>query len=137
MFNVLDPGAFTNGITAAPTDSIGDLAVSLDNVIDLGGTPYITTADTLATDLLPLLDITSLFSGVTTGIDSLLTDLANLPDLSTMLTDLGSVLTDLSNLPTATDIADDVVTALTGPTGVLTTIESDITNLPSRNCSAT
>ena len=131
LFNVLDPGAFTNGITAAPTDSIGDLAVSLDNVIDLGGTPYITTADTFATDLLPLLDITSLFSGVTTGIDSLLTDLANLPDLTTVLSDLGSVLTDLSNLPTATDIADDVVSALTGPSGVLTTIESDITNLPS------
>ena len=131
LVNVLDPGAFTNGITAAPTDSVGDLAVSLDNVIDLGGTPYITEADTLATDLLPLLDITSLFSGVTTGIDSLLTDLANLPDLSTILSDLGSVLTDLGNLPTATDIADDVVAALTGPSGVLTTIESDITNLPS------
>ncbi len=29
LVNVLDPGAFTNGITAAPTDSIGDLAVSL------------------------------------------------------------------------------------------------------------
>jgi hypothetical protein len=128
LFNVLDPGAFTNGITAAPTDSIGDLAVSLDNVIDLGGTPYITTADTFATDLLPLLDITSLFSGVTTGIDSLLTDLANLPDLSTIETDLGSVLTDLSNLPTATDIADDVVAALSG---TFTTIESDINNLPS------
>jgi hypothetical protein len=131
LFNVLDPGAFTNGITAAPTDSIGDLAVSLDNVIDLGGTPYITTADTFATDLLPLLDITSLFSGVTTTLDGLLTDLANLPDLSMILSDLGGVLTDLSNLPTATDIADDVVSALTGPTGVLTTIESDITNLPS------
>jgi hypothetical protein len=131
LFNVLDPGAFTNGITAAPTDSIGDLAVSLDNVIDLGGTPYITGADTLATDLLPLLDITSLFSGVTTTLDGLLTDLANLPDLSTVLSDLGSVLTDLSTLPTATDIADDVVSALTGPSGVLTTIESDITNLPS------
>jgi hypothetical protein len=124
LINVLDPDAFTNGITAAPTDSLGDLAVSLDQVIDLGGTPYITGADTLATDLLPLLDITSLFSGLTTGIDSLLTDLANLPDLSTILTDLG-------NLPTATDIADDVISALTGPSGVLTTIESDITNVPS------
>jgi hypothetical protein len=127
LFNALDPDAFTNGITAAPTDSIGDLAVSLDNVIDLGGTPYITFADTLATDLLPLLDITSLFSGLTTGIDSLLTDLTNLPDLSTILTDLGSLLT---NLPTASDIATDVVNLLTGPSGVLTTIESDITNIP-------
>ena len=131
LFNVLDPGAFTNGITAAPTDSIGDLAVSLDNVIDLGGTPYITTADTFATDLLPLLDITSLFSGVTTGIDSLLTDLANLPDLTTVLSDLSSVLTELGSLPTATDIADDVISALTGTNGALTTIETDITNLPS------
>lgn len=122
LFNVLDPDAFANGITAAPTDSIGDLAVSLDQVIDLGGTPYITAADTLAADLLPLLDITSLFSGVTTGIDSLLTDLANLPDLSTILTDLG-------NLPTATDIANDVVGALTGADGALTTIEADLTSL--------
>ena len=130
LFNALDPGAFTNGITAAPTDSIGDLAVSLDNVIDLGGTPYITFADTLATDLLPLLDITSLFSGLTTGIDGLLSDLSNLPDLSTVLSDLGTVLTDLGNLPTATDIATDVVNLLTGPSGVLTTIESDITNIP-------
>jgi hypothetical protein len=131
LFNVLDPGAFTNGISATPTDSIGDLAVSLDNVIDLGGTPYITTADTLATDLLPLLDITSLFSGVTTTLDGLLADLANLPDLSTVLSDLSSVLTDLGNLPTATDIANDVVSALTGANGVLTTIETDITDLPS------
>ncbi|MGA8331939.1 MAG: hypothetical protein WB777_21985 [Mycobacterium sp.] len=129
LFNVLDPDAFSNGITAAPTDSIGDLAVSLDQVVDLGGTPYITAADTLAADLLPLLDITSLFSGVTTGIDSLLTDLANLPDLSSILTDLGTVLTDLGNLPTATDIANDVVSALTGSNGALTTIETDLTSL--------
>jgi hypothetical protein len=138
LVNVLDPGAFANGITAAPTDSIGDLAVSLDQVIDLGGTPYITTADTLATDLLPLLDITSLFSGVTTTLDGLLSDLANLPDLSTVLTDLGNVLTDLGNLPTATDIANDVVSALTGADGALTlitgdlgTITTDLTTLPS------
>lgn len=126
LVNVLDPGAFANGITAAPTDSIGQLAVSLDQVIDLGGTPYITTADTLATDLLPLLDITSLFSGVTTTLDGLLSDLANLPDLSTVLSDLGTVLTDLSSLPTATDIANDVVSALTGADGALTTITGDL-----------
>jgi hypothetical protein len=130
VINVLDPDAFTNGISAAPTDSLGDLAVSLDDVIDLGGTPYITGADNLATDLLPLLDITSLFSGVTTSLDTLLGDLANLPDLSTILSDLGSVLTDLGNLPTATDIANDVVSALTGTNGVLTAIEADINNLP-------
>ena len=41
------------------------------------------------------------------------------------------MLTDLSNLPTATDIANDVVAALTGPGGALTTIETDLTNLPS------
>ncbi len=64
-----------------------------------------------------MLDITSLFSGVTTTLDGLLSDLANLPDLSTVLTDLGNVLTDLGNLPTATDIANDVVNLLTGPSG--------------------
>ena len=126
VINVLDPGAFTGGLAAAPTDSLGALAISLDDVIDLGGTPYITAADNLATDILPLLDIASLFSGVTTGIDSLLTDLANLPDLSTVLSDLGTVLTDLGNLPTATDIANDVVSALTGAGGVLTTITGDL-----------
>jgi hypothetical protein len=126
LINVLDPGAFTNGISAAPTDSIGDLAVSLDQVIDLGGTPYITAADNLATDLLPLLDIASLFSGATTSLDTLLSDLANLPNLSTVLSDLGTVLTDLSNLPTATDIANDVVSALTGTDGALTTITGDL-----------
>jgi hypothetical protein len=131
VINVLDPGAFTNGITAAPTDSLGDLAVSLDGVIDLGGTPWITGADNLATDLLPLLDIASLFSGVTTSLDTLLTDLAKLPDLSTILTDLGTVITDLSNLPTATDIADDVVNALTGSTGALTTITTDLGTISS------
>jgi hypothetical protein len=130
LINVLDPGAFTNGITAAPTDSLGDLAVSLDQIVDLGGTPWITAADNLATDLLPLLDITSLFSGVTTSLDSLLSDLANLPDLSTILSDLGNVLTDLGNLPTATDIANDVVSALTGTDGVLTAIETELGNLP-------
>jgi hypothetical protein len=130
LVNVLDPGAFANGITAAPTDSIGQLAVSLDQVIDLGGTPFITTADTLATDLLPLLDITSLFSGVTTSLDGLLSDLSNLPDLSAVLSDLGTVLTELGNLPTATDIANDVVSALTGANGVLTTISTDLTTLP-------
>lgn len=127
VFNALDPGAFTNGIAEAPTDTIGQLAVSLDNIVDLGGTPYITTADNLATDLLPLLDITSLLSGVTTSLDSLLTDLANLPDLSMILTDLGNVLTDLGNLPTATDIANDVVSDLSS---TFTTIETDLTNLP-------
>ena len=131
LFNVLDPGAFTDGISATPTDTIGDLAVSLDNVIDLGGAPYITTADTLATDILPLLDITSLFSGVTTSLDGLLSDLASLPDLTTVLSDLSSVLTELGSLPTANDIADDVISALTGTNGALTTIETDITNLPS------
>jgi hypothetical protein len=134
LFNALDPGAFTNGITAAPTDSIGDLAVSLDNVIDLGGTPYITFADTLATDLLPLLDITSLFSGLTTGIDSLLTDLTNLPDLSTILTDLGSLLT---NLPTASDIATDVLNLLTGPGDPLAVIETDLGSLLSTDTTIT
>jgi hypothetical protein len=129
LINVLDPGAFTNGITAAPTDSLGDLAVSLDQVIDLGGTPYITAADNLATDLLPLLDIASLFSGATTSLDTLLSDLADLPNLSTVLSDLGTVLTDLSNLPTATDIADDVVNALTGTDGALTTITTDLTTI--------
>jgi hypothetical protein len=126
VFNVLDPDAFTNGISSAPTDSLGDLAVSLDQVIDLGGAPYITAADNLATDILPLLDITSLFSGVDTSIDTLLSDLANLPDLSSVLSDLGTVLTDLGNLPTATDIADDVVGALTGADGALTGITSDL-----------
>jgi hypothetical protein len=134
LFNALDPGAFTNGITAAPTDSIGDLAVSLDNVIDLGGTPYITFADTLATDLLPLLDITSLFSGLTTGIGSLLTDLTNLPDLSTILTDLGSLLT---NLPTASDIATDVLNLLTGPGDPLAVIETDLGSLLSTDTTIT
>jgi hypothetical protein len=129
LINVLDPGAFTNGISAAPTDSIGDLAVSLDQVIDLGGTPYITAADNLATDLLPLLDIASLFGGATTTLDTLLSDLANLPNLSTVLTDLGTVLTDLSNLPTATDIANDVISALTGTDGALTTITTDLTTI--------
>lgn len=124
LVNALDPGAFANGISASPTDSIGDLAVSLDSIIDLGGTPYITTADNLATDLLPLLDITGLLSGVTTSIDSLLTDLANLPDLSSLLSELG-------NLPTATDIANALVSALTGAGGALTTIETDLTGLPS------
>jgi hypothetical protein len=131
LINVLDPGAFTNGISAAPTDSLGDLAVSLDQVIDLGGTPYITAADNLATDLLPLLDIASLFSGATTSLDTLLSDLANLPNLSTILTDLGTVLSDLSNLPTATDIANDVVNALTGTDGALTAITNDLATISS------
>jgi hypothetical protein len=124
VINVLDPGAFTNGISATPTDALGDLAVSLDNLIDPLGAPYITAADNLATDLLPLLDITNLFSGVTTALGGLLTDLTNLPDLTTLLNELG-------NLPTATDIANDVVTALTGADGALTTIETDLTGLPS------
>jgi hypothetical protein len=119
LINVLDPGAFANGISATPTDSLGDLAVSLDQVIDLGGTPYITAADNLATDLLPLLDITSVFGGVTTALNNLLSDLTGLPDLSTLLSELG-------NLPTATDIANDVVSALTGADGALTTITGDL-----------
>jgi hypothetical protein len=131
LINVLDPDAFTGGISATPTDALGDLAVSLDSVIDSLGTPYITAADNLATDLLPLLDITSLFSGVTTSLDSLLTALTNLPDLTTLLSELG-------NLPTATDIANAVVSALTGAGGALTTItgdlgtiSTDLTGLPS------
>lgn len=124
VINVLDPGAFTNGIAATPTDALGTLAVSLDNLIDPLGAPYITAADNLATDLLPLLDITNLFSGITTSLGGLLTDLTNLPDLTTLLSELG-------NLPTATDIANAVVTALTGAGGALTTIETDLTGLPS------
>ena len=124
VINVLDPGAFTNGIAATPTDALGTLAVSADSLIDELGTPYITAADNLATDLLPLLDITNLFSGITTSLSGLLTDLTNLPDLSTLLSELG-------NLPTATDIANAVVTALTGADGALTTIETDLTGLPS------
>ena len=124
VINVLDPGAFTNGIAATPTDALGTLAVSLDNLIDPLGAPYITAADNLATDLLPLLDITNLFSGITTSLGGLLTDLTNLPDLTTLLSELG-------NLPTATDIANAVVTALTGADGALTTIETDLTGLPS------
>ena len=130
VINVLDPGAFTSGISATPTDSLGDLAVSLDQVIDLGGTPYITAFDNLATDLLPLLDITSLFNGVTTALDGLLTGLTNLPNLSSLLSELGTVLTALGNLPTATAIATDVVNALTGAGGVLTTISTDLSSLP-------
>jgi hypothetical protein len=121
LVSAIDPGAFTNGISSTATDSLGQLAVSIDSLIDLGGAPYITGADNLATDLLPLLDVTGLFSGLTTSLDGLLGDLGNLGNLSTLL----------SNLPTATDIANDVVSALTGPGGVLTTIESDITGLPS------
>ena len=49
VINVLDPGAFTNGISATPTDALGTLAVSLDNLIDPLGAPYITAADNLAT----------------------------------------------------------------------------------------
>ncbi len=124
LANAIDPGAFTNGISAPATDSLGQLAVSVDQLIDLGGTPYITGADNLATDLLPLLDVTGLLSGVTTSLDGLLADLTNLPDLSTLLSELG-------NLPTATDIANDVVSALTGAGGALTTIETDLNTLPS------
>jgi hypothetical protein len=131
LINVLDPDAFANGISATPTDSLGDLAVSLDSLIDSLGTPYITAADNLATDLLPLLDITGLFSGLSTTLGSLLTDLTNLPDLTTLLSELG-------NLPTATDIANAVVSALTGADGALTTItgdlgtiSTDLTGLPS------
>ena len=124
LANAIDPGAFTNGISAPATDSLGQLAVSVDQLIDLGGTPYITGADNLATDLLPLLDVTGLLSGVTTSLDGLLADLSNLPDLSTLLSELGS-------LPTATDIANDVVSALTGAGGALTTIETDLNTLPS------
>jgi len=122
LVNALDPDAFTGGISATPTDALGDLAVSLDSLIDSLGTPYITAADNLATDLLPLLDITSLFSGITSSLDSLLTGLTNLPDLSTLLSELG-------NLPTATDIANAVVSALTGADGALTTITSDLTSI--------
>lgn len=124
LANAIDPGAFTNGISAPATDSLGQLAVSVDQLIDLGGTPYITGADNLATDLLPLLDVTGLLSGVTTSLDGLLADLSNLPDLSTLLSELGS-------LPTATDIANAVLGALTGAGGALTTIETDLTGLPS------
>jgi hypothetical protein len=123
LANAIDPGAFTNGVTAPATDSLGQLAVSVDSLIDLGGTPYITGADNLATDLLPLLDVTGLLSGLSTSISGLVGDLGDLGNLSTLLSELG-------NLPTATDIANDVVTALTGPGGVLTTIEGDITSLP-------
>jgi hypothetical protein len=123
IINALDPDAFTGGISAAPTDALGTLAVSADSFIDTLGTPYITAADNLATDILPLLDITSLFNGLSTTLGSLLTDLTNLPDLSTLLSELG-------NLPTATDIANAVVAALTGAGGALTTIEADLTNLP-------
>ena len=124
LVNVLDPGAFANGISATPTDALGTLAVSADSLIDELGTPYITAANNLATDLLPLLDITSLFNGLSTTLGSLLSDLTNLPDLSTLLSELG-------NLPTATDIANAVISDLTGAGGVLTTIESDLTGLPS------
>ncbi|HME15228.1 MAG TPA: hypothetical protein VKG83_07215 [Mycobacterium sp.] len=31
VINVLDPGAFANGISATPTDALGTLAISLDN----------------------------------------------------------------------------------------------------------
>jgi hypothetical protein len=123
LVNAVDPGAFTNGISSTATDSLGQLAVSIDSLIDLGGTPYITGADNLATDVLPLLDITGLFGGLSTSLSSLLGDLGNLPDLSTLLSELG-------NLPTATDIANDVVSALTGPGGVLTTITTDLNTLP-------
>jgi hypothetical protein len=126
VINVLDPGAFANGISATPTDSVGDLAVSLDNIVDLGGTPWITTADNLATDLLPLLDITSLFSGVTTSLDGILTDLTNLPDLSSILSELTTLATELGNLPTASQIATDVVNLLTGSGEPLTLITSDL-----------
>jgi hypothetical protein len=126
LFNALDPGAFTDGISATPTDSVGDLAVSLDNIVDLGGTPWITTADNLATDLLPLLDITSLFSGVTTSLDGILTDLTNLPDLSSILSELTTLATELGNLPTASQIATDVVNLLTGSGEPLTLITSDL-----------
>jgi phage-related protein len=98
--------------------------VSADTFIDELGTPYITAADNLATDLLPLLDITSLFNGLSTSLSSLLSDLTNLPDLSTLLS-------ELANLPTATDIANAIISDLTGTGGVLTTIETDLTNLPS------
>jgi hypothetical protein len=131
IVNALDPDAFTGGISATPTDALGELAVSGDSLIDSLGTPYITAADNLATDLLPLLDITSLFSGLSTSLSSLLSDLTNLPDLSTLLSELG-------NLPTATDIANALVSALTGAGGALTTIDtdlgtitSDLTGLPS------
>jgi len=124
VINVLDPDAFANGISATPTDALGTLAVSADSLIDELGTPYITAADNLATDLLPLLDITSLFSGLSTTLGNLLTDLTNLPDLTTLLSELG-------NLPTATDIANAVISDLTGAGGALTTIETDLTNLPS------
>jgi hypothetical protein len=122
VINVLDPDAFTNGISATPTDALGDLAVELDNLIDPLGTPYITAADNFATDLLPLLDITSLFNGLSTTLSSLLGDLTNLPDLSTLLSELG-------NLPTATDIANALITALTGSGGALTTIDNDLGTL--------
>jgi len=124
VINALDPGAFTNGIAATPTDALGSLAVSADSFIDTLGTPYITAADNLATDLLPLLDITSLFNGLSTTLGNLLTDLTNLPDLTTLLSELG-------NLPTATDIANALIAALTGPGGALTAIDTDLTNLPS------
>ena len=48
-----------------------------------------------------------------------MSDLTGLPDLSTLLSELG-------NLPTATDIANDVVSALTGADGALTTITGDL-----------
>jgi hypothetical protein len=124
VINALDPDAFSNGISATPTDALGTLAVSADTFIDELGTPYITAADNLATDLLPLLDITSLFNGLSTSLSSLLSDLTNLPDLSTLLS-------ELANLPTATDIANAIISDLTGTGGVLTTIETDLTNLPS------
>jgi hypothetical protein len=131
LANLLDPDAFTNGISATPTDALGELAVSGDSFIDTLGTPYITAADNFVTDILPLLDITSLFSGLSTSLSSLLSDLTNLPDLSTLLSELG-------NLPTATDIANALIAALTGTGGALTTIDtdlgtitSDLTGLPS------
>jgi hypothetical protein len=124
LVNVLDPEAFANGISATPTDALGSLAVSGDALIDSLGTPYITAADNLATDLLPLLDITSLFNGLSTTLGSLLTDLTNLPNLSTLLSELG-------NLPTATDIANALVAALTGAGGALTTIDTDLGTITS------
>src|ERR1700744_5171719 len=48
----LDPGSFSSDTYQTATDYLGQIAVLLDNFLDLGGTPLATATNTYADDVL-------------------------------------------------------------------------------------
>ena len=125
----LDPGSYSDSSFATPTDFLGQAATFFDQILSLLPAPIYTVADTLASDLVGLLDGGNASPSVDGDItlnsdfDGLVTHLDN--DFSNLTSDLNSAVTNIIN-SFSTDLhgldGDLSTTLVNGIVGDLTSV---------------